>query len=64
MRFCINRRYWSEDRYEMLVVNRFDRTGLIRAEIGFALPANYKIRKDRRGCEYIVAKGRTFRAFP
>ena len=64
MKFLIDRRYWSDDKHEMYVVGRFDRTGLIRAEVGFALPANYKIRTDSWGCEYIIAKGRTYRAFP
>ncbi len=64
MIFEINRRYWSEDRHEMYVVGRFERTGLLRVEVGFGLPANYRIRTDRMGCEYINAKGRTYRAFP
>ncbi len=62
VKFETGRRYWSDDRYEMYVVDRFDRTGLIRVEVGFAMPANYKIRKDYYGCEYIIAKGREFRA--
>jgi hypothetical protein len=60
--FCVDRRYWSDDRYEMYVVNRFDRIGFVRVELGFGLPANYKIRKDTLGREYIIAKGRTYRA--
>ena len=62
MRFIVNRRYWSEDKYEMFVCDRFDRTGLLRVEVGFGLPVNYKIRKDYRGCEWIKAKGRIYRA--
>jgi hypothetical protein len=48
----------------MYVVGRFDRTGMLRAEVGFALPANYKIRLDFWGCEYIMVRGREFRAAP
>jgi hypothetical protein len=64
MKFIPNRRYWSDDKYEIYVCNRFDKTGLLRAEVGFGLPANYKIRKDALGCEWIKAKGRVYRAFP
>jgi len=60
MKFIINRRYWSEDKYEMYVCGRFDRTNLLRVEVGFSLPANYKIRRDYRGREWIKAKGRIF----
>ena len=63
MQFIVNRRYWSDDRYEMFVVNRFDMTNLLRVEVGFGLPANYKIRRDFQGREFITSKGRTFRAF-
>ena len=62
MKFIVGWRYWSEDKYEMTVVNRFDQTNLIQVEVGFGLPANYKIRKDFQGREWITAKGRTFRA--
>ena len=62
MKFVIGRRYWSEDNYEMIVVNRFDRTGLVRVEIGFAFPSNYKIRKDFNGFEFILAKNKIYRA--
>jgi len=62
MKFIVNRRYWSEDKYEIYVCNRFDRTNLLRVEVGFGLPANYKIRRDFRGCEYIKAKGHVFTA--
>ena len=64
MKFIAGCRYWSDDKYEMFVVNRFDRTGIVRCELGFGLPANYKIRYDFKGCEYINAKGRVYSAFP
>jgi hypothetical protein len=65
MKFIAGRRYWTEGGgYEMFVVNRFDRIGRIRAEIGFGLPANYKVRVDILGREYIVAKGRRYESFP
>ena len=63
MKFIINRSYWSEDKYEMYVCNRFNRANLLRVEIGFGLPANYKIRRDSRGMEWIKAKGHIFRAY-
>ena len=62
MPFIANRRYWSDDYYEMYVCNRFERTNLLRVEVGFGLPANYKIRRDYRGAEWIKAKGHIFRA--
>jgi|GEM_PF-4207325 len=62
MKFVAGRCYWSEDKYEMYVVNRFDGTNLLRVEVGFGLPANYKIRRDNRGREWIKAKGRIYRA--
>ena len=61
MKFITDRRYWSEDGYEMYVCGRFDRTNLLRVEVGFGFPANYKIRIDYRGYEWIRAKGRMFR---
>ena len=64
MKFIIGRRYWSEDRYEIFVANRFDRTNLLRVEIGFGLPVNYKILKGFDGREYIIAKKRIYKAFP
>ena len=64
MKFVIDRKYFSEDRFEMYVVGRFDNTNIIRAEIGFGLPKNFKIRKDHTDCEYILANGRVYRAFP
>ena len=63
-KFVIGRKYWSDDKYEMMVVNRFDQTGLVRCELGFGMPANYKIRKDSCGEEYIIAKRRIYRSFP
>ena len=63
-RFYVGRRYFSDDKYEIFVCGRFDRTNLLRAEVGIGLPANYKIRVDSQGCEYINAKGRVYRAFP
>jgi len=61
MKFVVNRRYWTSDgSYEMTVVGRFERSGLVRCEIGFGLPANYKIRTDYSGREYITAKGRDY----
>jgi hypothetical protein len=62
MRFIERQRYWSEDKYEMYVVRRFDNTELLRVEIGFGLPANYRLRQDVFGREYIQAKGHIFRA--
>jgi hypothetical protein len=62
MKFTIDRRYWSDDNYKMYVCKRFDEINLIRVEIGFGLPANYKIRKDIQGFEWIKAKGHIFRA--
>jgi len=61
-KFIVGRRYFSEDKYEMSVCGRFDRTNLLRVEVGFGLPANYKIRVDTLGREYITAKSRVFRA--
>ena len=64
MTFIVGLRYWSDDRHEMMiVVNRFDKSNLIRVEVGSGHPANYKIRKDNQGWEYIKAKGHTFSAF-
>ena len=59
-KFIAGRRYWSDDKYEITVVNRFDRTNLLRVEVGFGLPANYKIRKGYDGREWIKAKGRIY----
>jgi hypothetical protein len=64
MKFITDRRYWSEDKYEMYVCGRFGRTNLLRVEVGFGMPANYKIRRDYRGREWIKAKGHIFRAHP
>ena len=63
MKFIENRRYWSDDKYEMYVVKRFDLHGLLRVEVGFGLPANYRVRKDAHGREYIQAKGRIYKAY-
>jgi len=63
VKFIVGRRYWSKDKYEIFVVNRFDRTNLLRVEAGFGLPANYKIRKGFDGREYIISKKRVFEAF-
>lgn len=60
MKFIVGLRYWSDDKYEMTVVNRFDDTSLLRVEVGFGLPANYKIRKGYKGREWIKAKGHVF----
>jgi len=62
MRFIEGRRYWSDDKYEIFVVKRYDRTNLLRAEVGFGLPANYKIRTDALSREWIKAKDRIYRA--
>jgi len=65
MKFNVGQCYWSEDKYQMYVVNRFDRTNLLRVELGFGLQANYKIRKRCfDGREYIIAKKRVYWAFP
>ena len=64
MKFVVGQRYWSADKYEMIVVDRFDRTNLLRVEVGFGLPANYKIRKGFDGREYIIAKKRIYESFP
>ncbi len=64
MRFCVDRHYYS-DEYSIHVVGRFDRSGLIRAEFGFGLPRNYKIRKGYAGkkdVEHIIVKGHVFEA--
>jgi hypothetical protein len=61
-KFVVGRRYWSDDKYEMIVCNRFDRTNLLRVEVGLGMPANYKIHVDALNQEYITAKGRIFRA--
>ena len=62
MKFIVGNRYWSDDKHEIYVCDRFDRTNLLRVEVGFGLPANYKIRKDYRGEEWIRAEGHIFRA--
>ena len=62
IKFHKGRRYWSDDKYEFYIIKRFDRTKLIRGYIGFAMPGNYKIRINFRGCEYITVKGHTFTA--
>ena len=65
IKFCVERRYTSVDGYDMFVVARFDKypeASLLRVEVGFGSPANYKIRTDRSGREYIAAKGHVFKA--
>jgi hypothetical protein len=64
MKFIVGRRYWSDDKYEIYVVERFERTNLLRVEAGLGLPANYKIRKGFDGREYIIAKKRVYWSFP
>jgi len=59
--FQENRRYFSDDGRELYVCHR-NRGEMLRAECGFSFPANYKIRKDFRGVEFITAKGHTFYA--
>lgn len=63
-KFIIGRKYWSDDKYEICVCNRFDRTNLLRVEVGFGRAANYKIHTDSLGIEWIRAKGRVYKAFP
>jgi len=69
MKFIEGRRYWSEyfgrtthERYEIYVVRRYDSTNLLRLEAGFALPANYKIRKEHNGREWVKVKGHIYKA--
>jgi hypothetical protein len=69
MKFKEGRRYWSDDRRELYVIGRRERTRTdgnynprIYAEIGFAKPAYYKIRLDFRGRETVTTKNHVFTA--
>jgi len=62
MKFIAGHRYCSDDKHEMLVVNRFDRTKQISVEVGFRFPVDYKIYANHEGCEYIIVEKRIFRA--
>jgi hypothetical protein len=63
MKFIEGRRYFAVDgKNDFTVEKRFGNKNLVRGFVGFGLPANYKIRADYRGCEYITAKGHVFEA--
>ena len=65
-----NGRIFSEDGYEGYISGRKERNHTtdgrvnprIYANIGFAFPQLYKIRKDARGNEFIIIKGHRFNA--
>ena len=64
-KFAVDNMYFSkEGGYSMYAVSRSEKSDTLRAEIGFGLPANYKIRRDSRGNEYIIAKGRAYVSTP
>jgi len=58
--FSIGSRYWSEDKYEMFVVDRNETKGKIKLEVGLGMPAWYKLRVNALGRETVTAKGHTF----
>ena len=60
--FSVGSRYWSEDKYEMFVVDRNDMKGKIKLEVGLGMPAWYKLRVNALGRETVVARGHTFEA--